>query len=840
MNTKLTLAVLLWTATLTEGQVPTYQVVDLGTLGGNLSYAKGINSIGQVVGCAGTDSGWTHAFLYSNGMMQDLGTLGGLTSYANGINDNSQIVGNYSSGNSYYAFLYSNGMMQDLGTLSGVSGTSDAYAINNSGQIVGSFSTPGGWHAYLYSAGSLVDIHTLGNSSTAVGINDSGQVTGTFFINTSSNTLSMPFLYSNGMMQDLGTLGGNRGQSYGINASGKVVGEAYTAGNAGYHVFVYSAGVIQDLNITGDNGPPRVFGVGINSAGQVAISRSTNYHSYLYSNGMTYDLNDLIYPSEWTIAGVNAINDSGQIAATGWSSQTLGNYHALRLDPLPFGWKQAIETQPPQPTYGTCPNKEPGKDSLIVVTHGWTSRELNPLSPPDPVWVDSMASAINSYLTSQGLSRWKVCSYKWVEKSWKFIPSDALEQGKEEGKKLGECLAMDRWDRIHFIAHSAGSALIQAATDVIKDSANGSSATIIHETFLDPFVGFGRLGVTWYGEGADWAENYFAHDLLTGGEAWQFTEGPLEYTYNVDVTRMDSEDQAWTYFSTPSGITLKRCSETINSSHAWAHVFYANTIPPSTQPDSEGFGFPLSKEGGNWAFALANYPPGINSLKILKPPLGPHCGQGLYQTTPAVIGPKADFSNLPSQQSTTGVIQKNGYGIKLTPGSPAWLATFVTLTNSANLVSFEAKFEGTNGAGLLTVYWDTNMIGTVDERAVQPGLQHYMFKFPNALANSSHMLGFRMDSFTNIQSSTVITNTAFGFSGVSQPFRLSVTTNVSDGLRVSQLTGQSGFIYMVEASTNLVNWDAIALLVNTNGIVRFVDVGSSNAPKRFYRAVAAY
>src|SRR3989344_1011927 len=194
MNTKLTLAVLLWTATLTEGQVPTYQVVDLGTLGGNLSYAKGINSIGQVVGCAGTDSGWTHAFLYSNGMMQDLGTLGGLTS--------------------------------------------DAYGINNSGQIVGSFSAPGGWHAYLYSAGSLVDIHTLGNSSTAVGINDSGQVTGTFFINTSSNTLSMPFLYSNGMMQDLGTLGGNRGQSYGINASGKVVGEAYTAGNAGYHVFV--------------------------------------------------------------------------------------------------------------------------------------------------------------------------------------------------------------------------------------------------------------------------------------------------------------------------------------------------------------------------------------------------------------------------------------------------------------------------------------------------------------------------------------------------------------------------------------------------------------------------
>src|SRR6266704_2464509 len=69
-------------------------VTDLGTLGGDLtSRAFAINALGQVVGYSNTASGAKHAFLWANGTMQDLGTLGGEVSGASGINRLGQVAG---------------------------------------------------------------------------------------------------------------------------------------------------------------------------------------------------------------------------------------------------------------------------------------------------------------------------------------------------------------------------------------------------------------------------------------------------------------------------------------------------------------------------------------------------------------------------------------------------------------------------------------------------------------------------------------------------------------------------------------------------------------------------
>jgi probable HAF family extracellular repeat protein len=126
----------------------------LGTLGGNTSDGRAINSSGEVVGeSLLASNATTDAFLY-DGTMHDLGTLGGNDATAYGINDSGVIVGrsNVIGSPGFQAFVYSNGQMTNLNTLipsnSGWT-LNEALGINNSGQIVGAGTYDGESLAFL-------------------------------------------------------------------------------------------------------------------------------------------------------------------------------------------------------------------------------------------------------------------------------------------------------------------------------------------------------------------------------------------------------------------------------------------------------------------------------------------------------------------------------------------------------------------------------------------------------------------------------------------------------------------------------------------------------------------
>src|SRR2546428_2235062 len=131
-------------------------ILDLGTLGGTSSHARGINDAGQVAGNSTHAFGVEHACLWTPGgtdgvptnpQMKDLGTLGGASSHAWEMNDVGQVVGMSETGaGESHAFLWQNGVMSDLGTLGGT--LCFAKGINNLGQVVGqSANASGNQHA---------------------------------------------------------------------------------------------------------------------------------------------------------------------------------------------------------------------------------------------------------------------------------------------------------------------------------------------------------------------------------------------------------------------------------------------------------------------------------------------------------------------------------------------------------------------------------------------------------------------------------------------------------------------------------------------------------------------
>jgi probable HAF family extracellular repeat protein len=190
---------------------------------------EAINNLGQVVGETWTDV--AHACLYGSGVTQDLGTLGGAVGIAQGINDNGLIVGEaYPSGSSTFnAFLYSGGSMQDLGTFGGT--FSEASAINQSGQIVGSATYSNGMeHAFLDTSGLMQDLGTLGGTFSEGGaINDEGWIVGSAYNSTMTSGAGHAFIYKLGSMQDLNNLippksGWILEYGTGINDNGQICG----------------------------------------------------------------------------------------------------------------------------------------------------------------------------------------------------------------------------------------------------------------------------------------------------------------------------------------------------------------------------------------------------------------------------------------------------------------------------------------------------------------------------------------------------------------------------------------------------------------------------------------
>ena len=331
--------------------------MDLGTPGESFSTALAINESGVVVGFSVSSNEVWHAFGYQNGLLSNLDARNGEQSEATAINDAGQIAGTiltevtnqsgpYLTSNA--AFVFNRGMLRyPIRT----AGNTSASGINAWGEIVGGYSSLNGWeHAFAWRNGLLTDLGTLGGSfSAALGVNIRGDIVG---VSSPASRFPLhPFLFSHGLMHDLGSFGGNVAMAYAINDNGDVVGFSNTASNLDQRPFLYSHGRMHDLGTLGGTYVDRGEGASaivnyataINNRGQIvgsSLAPDGSMHAFLYRNGTMTDLNDLVNltaingPKGFlALAIANGINERGQIVGDGpfWDGTNV-TYRAFLLN----------------------------------------------------------------------------------------------------------------------------------------------------------------------------------------------------------------------------------------------------------------------------------------------------------------------------------------------------------------------------------------------------------------------------------------------------------------------------------------------------------------------------
>ncbi len=292
------------------------EMIDLGNLkadryGAGASSGAAINNKGEVAGRAENEEGLRHAVLYTNESAIDLGTLGGAYSEGHAINEAGQVTGiAFTPGVSqYHAFLYSTASgLQDLGTLGDSYSTGDH--INDAGDVAGIYQLQYDIHAYLHTQGSMVDL-SPGLSSyispSGVALNSAGHVVGTYRIDDTTRS----FIYRGSGIADVGTLGGAIAAAVALNDSDQVTGDSTITDTGASHAFLWSTdGIMNDLGTLGGDFSN---GTSINGSGQVTGQAATEtdlYHPFVYLNG---EMIDLGLPGEGVQGVGTAINALGQV-----------------------------------------------------------------------------------------------------------------------------------------------------------------------------------------------------------------------------------------------------------------------------------------------------------------------------------------------------------------------------------------------------------------------------------------------------------------------------------------------------------------------------------------------
>jgi probable HAF family extracellular repeat protein len=215
------------------------------------------------------------------------------------------------------------------------------YGINASGHVVGTSQTAKHrTRAFFFRDGVMLEIGQLGgHDSAALGINDADEAVG--YADVGGMYAVHAFLYRNGRTKDLGALAsGDYSAAAAINNRGHIVGRSNLVYAGPTLPILYKKGTMTALPLL--EGATDGKALALNEADWVVGDSEVangERHAFLYDGSAVYDLNDMLSDGDraaWQIETAAGINDLGQIAATG-RHRTSGAVRAFLFSPAAAG-----------------------------------------------------------------------------------------------------------------------------------------------------------------------------------------------------------------------------------------------------------------------------------------------------------------------------------------------------------------------------------------------------------------------------------------------------------------------------------------------------------------------
>ncbi len=184
------------------------------------------------------------------------------------------------------------------------------------------------FHAFKYSNGALQDLGSLTGQNTsysfAMSINDAGQIVGRSSTQR-MNSFDHAFLYSNNTLTDLGTSEPTaQSQANSINNAGQIVGSLTPYNSFSIEPVIFRDGNIINLDShTSYHGNANAVVIndkyGPNGLGQIIVDGYFNGGSdgtigaFLYSHGKMKNIGNIACPEDNYSQTATAINDAGQV-----------------------------------------------------------------------------------------------------------------------------------------------------------------------------------------------------------------------------------------------------------------------------------------------------------------------------------------------------------------------------------------------------------------------------------------------------------------------------------------------------------------------------------------------